>query len=244
MREFQGKKYAVFGATGGLGLYVARELLCARANVLAVGRNAEKLALLKHNGCVTARLPNDKVKRNELAGVLRQFGPVDGVLFAAAAPTLALLRGFSPDDEIFNSLDEVTAVSAVLRACAQKGVRVEGASLVFVSSAAAVQGVPGLSAYAAAKAAVEALVRCAAVELAPRVRVNCVRAGGFQSPLHSDLLGRLPTAAAAAYESAHPLGFGKTEDVAEAVLFLLSQKSRWITGTSMVVDGGYSAKAR
>lgn len=251
MSEFETGRYAVFGGTSGVGFEVAKRLYNSGSDVIVTCRDPSKMALLSaaqgelqfvkwdlHN--------NDTSTVTTMTNSLTQLGgPVHGVFFSAAEPVVAPIRHFDvTDDKISSALNEVRAFTQLLRALTRKGLAADGCSVVAMSSVAAVQGVPSLSAYSAAKAAVEATVRCAAVELAPKIRVNCVRAAAFESPLHARLMKKLPDSAAKAYRDAHPLGFGTTQDVAEAVLFLLSSSSRWITGTSMVVDGGYSAKAR
>ncbi len=80
------------------------------------------------------------------------------------------------------------------------------------------------------------------MELAPRqIRVNALAAGGVQTAMNDRITANLAEGGADAYAAAHPLGMGRPEDVAAAVLFLLSPAARWITGSTMVVDGGYSA---
>lgn len=252
MSEFSTGNYVVFGGTSGVGLAVANFLLQEGARVLVPCRDFGKWTRLRGDaqsrgslwGSATGPFTNEGADFPLVLEVLKSQAPLDGVLFASAAPTFAPLAATAMG-ALEGALDEVTAASNILRAMTTKGVMKKESSVVFMSSAAAVQGVPGLSAYSAAKAAIEALARTAAVEFAPRgIRVNCVRAAAFESPLHDKMTKGMPDASVKAYRDAHPLGFGQVADIKEAVLFLLSQSSRWITGTSMVVDGGYSAKAR
>jgi NAD(P)-dependent dehydrogenase (short-subunit alcohol dehydrogenase family) len=127
---------------------------------------------------------------------------------------------------------------AILRAAASKGVMADGGSIVLMSSVAAHRGTAGMVAYSAGKGAIEAMVRSAAAELAPRrIRVNALAAGAFRSPMHDRITKRMPQAAQDAYSASHPLGFGSVEDVARAVLNLLDEP--WTTGTVRIVDGGY-----
>ena len=87
------------------------------------------------------------------------------------------------------------------------------------------------------------MARAAAMELAPRrIRVNSIRAGAFSSPMHERLTKNMSSPTLQEYESRHPLGFGTVEDIVESAIFLLSDKSKWITGTALTVDGGYSAR--
>ncbi|MDC6130107.1 SDR family oxidoreductase, partial [Burkholderia gladioli] len=131
----------------------------------------------------------------------------------------------------------------IARAAARKGVMEDGASLVLMSSVAASTGQVGMTAYSAAKAGIEGLVRSLACELAPRrIRVNAIAAGAVRTAMHERLTRGSPDEAVAAYESSHLLGFGEPEDVAGAALFLLSGASRWITGTALAVDGGYRVR--
>ena len=119
----------------------------------------------------------------------------------------------------------------------QKLVHDDG-SLVFMSSIAAHIGVPGVGVYSGTKAALIAMVRCLAMEVAKRrIRANCLSPSLVETPLF-DLAVKASPASMEQQRGNHPLGFGNTEDVANATIFLLSGASRWITGTTIVMDGG------
>lgn len=108
-----------------------------------------------------------------------------------------------------------------------------GGSIISTSSLAGLHGVPGLPAYTAAKFAVVGLTQTAACELGKdNIRVNCICPGGIDTPLVAKTF--TPDAG-----RGMPLGrLGTPDDIADMVLFLASDESRWITGTAMVVDGG------
>ena len=108
--------------------------------------------------------------------------------------------------------------------------------VVFISSTASRFGARGFSAYCASKGALDAFMRAAAVELAPRVRVNSVLPGATRSAMTAAMLS--DTELRDRMETEYPLGIGDPDDVAWAVEFLLSDKARWITGQEFVVDGG------
>ena len=109
-------------------------------------------------------------------------------------------------------------------------------SIVFISSNISNFGAKAFSAYASSKAAIDGLMRCLAVELAPAVRVNSVLPGGVRTAMtehmyqDTELIERM----AATY----PLGLGTTQDICSAVKFLISNDARWITGQQLTVDGG------
>lgn len=113
----------------------------------------------------------------------------------------------------------------------------------FMSSVAGLRGTAGMVGYSATKAAIDGMVRSLACELAPRlIRVNSIAAGGVQTEMHERLAKTMGEATLSQYEGRHLLGFGRPEDIANAALFLLGPGSRWITGMTMSVDGGFTAQ--
>lgn len=244
--DLAGKRFLVTGASSGIGRTTALMLAAKGARLVAAGRSEEKLADLK----------------SELAGADHEFsafslsgadetaawvkeraqegGAFHGIFHAAGIELLrpARLTKQANIDDVFGSA--LYASFGISRASNQQGVMEDGGSVVFMSSVAGSSGQVGMTAYSAAKAGVEGLMRSLACELAPRgIRANAIAAGAVETPMHGRIVKGTNDAALEAYRSSHLLGFGTPEDVANAALFLLGRESRWITGSTLVVDGGY-----
>lgn len=117
-----------------------------------------------------------------------------------------------------------------------------GSSFVFISSIAGILGQPAKVAYSSSKAALIAGSKSIAIELASKnIRVNCISPAVIETEMSLQWINKLSEDEKKRVVKQHPLGFGKTQDIAYASLFLLSNASRWVTGTNLVVDGGFSA---
>jgi NAD(P)-dependent dehydrogenase (short-subunit alcohol dehydrogenase family) len=116
------------------------------------------------------------------------------------------------------------------------------ASVVLLSSVASISGSPGLVAYAGTKGALNAIVRSAAKELGPKsIRVNAIAPGYVQTPMYDEMKATTPGEVIRKLEEQHFLGIPKPEEVAVMAAYLLSDAARVVTGTMLVIDGGYSA---
>ena len=116
-------------------------------------------------------------------------------------------------------------------------------AVVFISSVMALAGSPGAIAYSMSKSALHGIARSLALEFAgKKIRVNSVAPGYVRTPLFERTEKLWDAAQREAVLARHPLGFGAPEDVANAVAFLVADTGRWITGTELVVDGGYLAQ--
>jgi NAD(P)-dependent dehydrogenase (short-subunit alcohol dehydrogenase family) len=239
----------VTGASSGLGKETAIALAAAGARLTLLGRDPERLggtlAALAGTGHASVAVAFSDLEESAetVKAVATDKGPLDGIFHSAGSELVRPMRMFK--NEHAATLFEATLYGSlgIARAAASRGVLNDGASLVFMSSVAGLRGTAGMAGYSAAKAAVDGLVRSLACEIAPRrIRVNSLAAGGVETEMHDRLAKTLGEAALGHYEGRHLLGFGRPEDVANAALFLLSDGSRWITGTTMAVDGGFTAQ--
>lgn len=244
-----GRHILVTGASSGLGRQAAVQLADAGARLSLIGRNIERLAqsagALSGEGHSTysVDMSDAEVAADAVQAIAKETGSFAGIFHSAGTAMIVPARVTKNRhlDDVFGA--GVRGAFGVARAAAKKGVLEDGGSLVFMSSVSALRGRQGMSAYSAAKAAVDAMVRVLAWELAERrIRVNSIIAGAVATAMHMDFVKTASEELVRNYEELHLLGFGKPEDIGHAALFLLSDASRWITGTNMVVDGGYTAK--
>lgn len=244
--SLEGGTYLITGASSGIGRTTAKLVAECGGKLVISGRDTERLDITlgemsgQGHMAFPAVLENADQTCDWIKSIIETTGPLSGVFHCAGIELIRPIRMLKQAQ-----LDQVVGSSlfagfGIARAMSQKNALEDGASIVFMSSVAGSTGQTGMTAYSAAKAAIDGMVRSLACEMAPRkIRVNSIAAGAIKTSMHERLIRNSGEEAAEAYERAHLLGFGDAQDVAQAALFLLSDSSRWITGTTMVVDGGY-----
>ncbi|MDH0749782.1 SDR family oxidoreductase [Pseudomonas sp. GD03842] len=247
--SLDGMSILVTGASSGIGRQVAIWLSQQGARIVAVGRDLprleETLGRLQGEGHSCHGfdfLAGDDVSA-WMKALVKASTPLDGLVHAAGVQLPLPIRAMGLDhwEKIFAT--NVTSGFSLIKAFRQKGVCRTPSSIVMLSSVMAQVAQPALVGYCASKGAVESMVRAAALELAREgIRVNAVAPGVVRTEMADKLEGLVGEDAMAAIEGKHPLGLGDPLDVAYAVHYLLSPAARWVTGTSLVVDGGYLAE--
>jgi NAD(P)-dependent dehydrogenase (short-subunit alcohol dehydrogenase family) len=242
--RLKGKTALITGGNSGIGLATARLFIAEGAGVAITGRNQETLdaALADLGGsalAVQADVADLPEMERVIAAAAERFGKIDIVFANAGIGPYTPLGSTSVDafEQVIRV--NVTSIFFLVQACMPY--LPDGASIIFNSSVQSVNGRPGLSAYAASKAAVRAMARVMASELSSRsIRVNVVTPGSVNTPIWN---------AVGNYEERRsfldkltrtiPLGrMGDPREVANAVLFLASDESSFIQGGEIVVDGG------
>jgi NAD(P)-dependent dehydrogenase (short-subunit alcohol dehydrogenase family) len=171
------------------------------------------------------------------------MGKFDGLVNAAGISTTRPFKMVTVDKlETFINTNVVSTFNLTRYFLKPEFVN-KGASIVFISSIMGVVGEIGKSLYSISKGAIISGARSLALELASkRIRVNCVSPGLVATPMSEKAVYSQDEEALKKIVDMHPLGLGHPEDVANACIYLLSDAGRWITGTNIILDGGYTAK--
>ncbi|MFN0027483.1 MAG: SDR family NAD(P)-dependent oxidoreductase [Acidimicrobiales bacterium] len=236
--DLSGQRALVTGASGGIGAGIVRRLMDAGAEVVVHYRgDPDGAAALGAAATVRAELDQP----GEAARLVDQAWPLDILVHNAADQRLGMLNEATPADwrQVLSS--NVEAPAELTRLVASRWMAAgRGGRVVAISSIEARQPAPAHGPYAASKAALEQWVRAAAGEYgAHGIRINSVAPG----LIDREGLSQAWPEGVARWLAAAPLGrLGSAEDVANAVVFLVSDLSGWITGASLLVDGGVLAK--
>lgn len=242
---FDGENYVVTGASSGMGRQVALELASAGAKVLAIARREDRLRELQAE-CAGNIFPASLDVRDgeQLECAVRDFvnehGKLHGGVHAAGINSFTPLKTY--DKDLAGKIMDVSFWAGVelARLVTKAKYGNKATSTVLFSSVCASSSEKGMFAYAAAKSAVNGCIGSLAKELAGKGhRINSIMPGWVEnSDMTSSLDGFIDQDF---FKKSHLLGLAVPGDVSGMVLFLLSDRARWITGSSVVVDGGFLA---
>ena len=246
--NLEGRTILVTGATSGIGRATAVYLSRLGARVIASGRHQERLdavlAELEGNGHLGRifDLADLDAIVPWLKALCAEVGPLNGIAHCAGVQATRPIQAVKPDfvmDVLTQNLGAALMLAQGFRLKACHG---DPASLVYVSSSAALKTAPGNVVYAASKGGIVSAVRGLGVELVrDGVRVNAVAPAMVDTPMSDQFRAILSEENFQRVVDMHPLGLGRPDDVAAAIAFLLADTSRWITGSILTVDGGFLA---
>jgi NAD(P)-dependent dehydrogenase (short-subunit alcohol dehydrogenase family) len=249
--DFEGQVALVTGASSGMGLATAQAFAAAGATVVMADINTKAL-LRAHDALVSAghqalAVACDVADEAQVATMIERAVATFGRLDMAFNNAGIQVPPSDAADEAAENFDRVNAVN--LRgvwACMKhelKQMRAQGSgAIVNCSSLGGLVGLPSRAAYHASKHGVIGLTRSAAVEYAPRgVRINAVCPGTIETPMVSDMLATQADAMKEVLRD-QPIGrLGRSEEIAEAVLWLCSSGASFVLGVALPVDGGFTA---
>lgn len=237
--SLKGKHILVTGASSGMGRVFAQMIAEQGGKVTLLARNEERLQQTMnslsgdgHQICVC-----DLTDENQLKEAVGNMQGLDGVVLCAGINEYVPVKFVKQEkiERMFqtNYFSQLILLQMLLK----KKLVNKGASIVFISSVSSVMGVQGTLLYASSKGAINSAVRVLASELAgQKIRVNAILPGIVRTEMLSGT--NIDEETFTKQEAQYPLGLGTPHDVGNAVLFHLSEASRWLTGQCMIIDGG------
>lgn len=237
------KTILVTGASSGIGKATAIECSKAGAKVVLWGRNKERLsqAMSECEGGGHSIIQFDLSDVDNISGLSEVLPELDGVVHSAGVNTKYLVKNVNREriDELMHT--NFYAPALITQQLLKRKKLSKNASMVFISSISASYASVSNALYASSKAALNAFVRCLAMEIAPRgMRANVIQPGVIETPI---LKAYAMTDELQDFKNSCPLGHpGDPMDIAQGCVYLLSDASKFATGTILTIDGGLTLK--
>jgi NAD(P)-dependent dehydrogenase (short-subunit alcohol dehydrogenase family) len=245
-KRYANKVVFIIGATGGIGEIISQRLAEENAKLILFSRNNDKLDKLEQKlDTELIKIVGDASNSEDLDNAvtlgLEKFGKIDSLIHAVGSIVLKPIH--NTDEDTFRDIVELNLISPfiAIKSVIRKMMNQKSGNVVIISSVAGSKGLMNHEAISAAKGGLEAMIRSASVTYAKRgIRFNGVALGLVDTPLAKFLTENEISMKAS--ESLHPMGrIGKPEDVVEAILYLASDDSSWVTGSIIPIDGGMKA---
>lgn len=240
--DLTGKTILVTGASSGIGRECCLQIAAMGGTVVLTARSEARLEETRRSLQPGAHsvIAGDIWDLTTSGRLVTALPELDGVVHSAGITKLVPVKMIS--EALLQEISRINYDAPVLLSQQMlKSRRLKsGASVVFITSIAAKIATRGNSVYSGLKAALCSFSRVMALEVSTqRIRVNCISPGQVRTPFMDTTGGPISADMFAAYEKQYPLGFGEAVDVANGAVYLLSDASRWVTGSDLVMDGGF-----
>ena len=247
IKKQEQKSALITGATSGVGKASALRLAQEGYNIFMVARRGKLLEELKKQisslnikvEFAVGDVTNEEFSVKAISRAYEIFGSLDVLVLSAGCSFIKPYNLTSTND--FRQLIDVN-LFGVINFC-KNGIKYmpPNSSIILFTSPAAIRGAKGMSAYAVSKGGVVAFGKCLALEVsAKKIRVNIISPGYVETEMTEKLYSKLNEMQIKSIKDSHPLGVGSAIDIANAVFFLASDESSWITGNILAVDGGFT----
>jgi len=250
--ELSNRRYLISGAASGIGRAAAVYLSKLGANLLLVDKNEEQLkktkdlCLSEHSVLISLSLDvtDSDTMKTEIIKDVEHNGKLNGMVHCAGLPYIAPLKIVNKDNAMKVYQVNAYAGLELAKIFISKNVYAgKNGSIVFISSVYGIVGSAANVGYSMSKGAIQSATKALAMELASKeIRVNCIAPGFIKTEMGDQINHNFDANYEKHIESLHPLGWGNPNDIAAGIAYLFSDMSRWVTGTIISIDGGFTAQ--
>ncbi|WP_224264662.1 SDR family NAD(P)-dependent oxidoreductase [Parabacteroides goldsteinii] len=247
--DLTGRRYLITGAASGIGKATCILLSRLGAELLLVDINLDGLQVTQQlcnnrTFLLSIDLTDTELMRQNICEAVMDFGTLNGFAHIAGRPYITPLKGVS--EKVCTEVYKLNAYAAIELAKLFTNRRIyagKNGSVVLISSVYGVVGSAANVGYAMSKSAIIGITKALAMEFASKnIRFNCIAPGFIRTPMMDANINSFDQNYLDTLNRLHPLGLGEADDIANAVAYLFSDMAKWVTGSVMHVDGGFTAQ--